>query len=423
MNLPVAPGRLAAAAGNLGHLLLHRGLADLTPTPRAKVGEGERHRLYVADGSRATGPGSGTADPVLLVPSPVTPVSCFDLRRGCSLVEHLAGTGRSAYLLELDAVSPRDRSLGLDPWVSDTVPEAIRATSAHAGGRPVHLVGWSLGGVLTLLAAADSALPIASLTLLGVPAEVATVPLIAPERPLLTAGDWPDPIPRLSRALPLTSAPPISWLLDLDTVQRLVTTPAAVALHLDDAEWLAQVQAVAAFSAGITAYPGRTYGRVFHRFVADEAVAAAAPQVGRPTLVIAGNTDGIAPLSAVRAVLPQLSGAPEVRFEIVPGGHLGQLTGRAARHSTWPVLDEWFARWDGAEAPPERPRTSPTKKAPAKKTPAKKTAAKKTAAKKTSAKKAPAKKTPAKKPAGGADAIGANPERRYSSASSRALRP
>ena len=50
-----------------------------------------------------------------------------------------------------------------------------------------------------------------------------------------------------------------------------------------------------------------------------------------PVLVFAGATDGIAPVASVKAVVPLLTGSPEVRFEIVPGGHLGMLTGRAAR--------------------------------------------------------------------------------------------
>jgi polyhydroxyalkanoate synthase subunit PhaC len=32
-----------------------------------------------------------------------------------------------------------------------------------------------------------------------------------------------------------------------------------------------------------------------------------------------------------------------------PGGHLGVLTGRAARKTTWPDMEEFFARHDGSE--------------------------------------------------------------------------
>ena len=75
-----------------------------------------------------------------------------------------------------------------------------------------------------------------------------------------------------------------------------------------------------------------------------------------PVLVFAGATDGIAPVAAVKAVVPLLTGAAEVRFEIVPGGHLGMLTGRAARGTTWRVMDEWIAQWSSTAKPPTKPR-------------------------------------------------------------------
>ena len=50
------------------------------------------------------------------------------------------------------------------------MPTAIEEVAKHAGGRPVHLVGWSLGGIFALLAAADRPdLPIASVTVVGSP--------------------------------------------------------------------------------------------------------------------------------------------------------------------------------------------------------------------------------------------------------------
>ena len=87
-------------------------------------------------------------------------------------------------------------------------------------------------------------------------------------------------------------------------------------------------------------------------------------------LIFAGNTDGIAPIDAVKALVPLLRKAHEVRFEIVPGGHLGMLTGRAARATTWVTMDEWIEQYS---TPDDRP---------AKRSTARKKAAKKAAPKK-----------------------------------------
>ena len=132
------------------------------------------------------------------------------------------------------------------------------------------------------------------------------------------------------------------------------------------------------------------------------------------------DPDGIAPAPAVKAVVPLLKGAKDVRFEIVPGGHLGMLTGRRARTTTWQVLDEWVAQWSSDAEGVPTPAAKTSKKAPAKRAPAKQAAAKKSPSKQGAAKKAQAKKAAGKKSAS-AEAIGANPSRRYGSGGSRAL--
>jgi polyhydroxyalkanoate synthase len=427
MDLIPTPEQVVSAAGNVAHTLLYGGLADLRPMPRTLIDDGELREVYHYRPDRDV---PQTGDPVLLVTPLAAPALCFDLRRSCSLVEHLVAGGRPTYLLEYGQVSFRNRSLGMEHWVDEVLPEAIRTVHEHSGGRGVHLVGWSLGGIFTLLVAADRQdLPIASITVVGSPVDVTKVPLVAPVRPLLNLTQGRGAITRAYRALGGIPQPLVNWAFTAASAQKVVTKPLAVLTHLDDTDYLAQLEAVDRFRANMFAYPGRTFGQLYHRFVKGNALAQGTMEVGDrtidlaavsvPTLVFAGNTDGIAPLPAVRAVVPLLTGAPQVRFEVVPGGHLGMLTGRAARGTTWTVIDEWVDEWSGAGPVRKAAKKTPAKKTPAKKAPAKKATAEKAPARKASAKKAPVKKAPAKKAS--ADAIGSNPSRRYGSAGSRAL--
>lgn len=365
MDLIPTPGQVVSAAGNVAQAVLRGGLADLRQMPRTLIDEGPLRELYHYQ------PATGVVergDPVLLVTPLAAPSLCYDLRRGCSLVEHLVAEGRPTYLVEYGEVPFGERDLGLEPWVDDVLPAAIREVSAHAGGRPVHVVGWSLGGIFGLLAAADDpALPLASLVVLGSPVDVGRVPLVAPPRPLFDPTEGPGVAARAAQLL--GSIPLLKWASELTAFQRLVTRPLAVGTRLDEADFLAQLEAVDRFTAGMTAYPGRTYGQLYHRFVTGNALLDGSIELGdrtislgavdKPVLVVAGATDGIAPVAAVKAVVPLLEGSPEVRFEIVPGGHLGQLTGRAARTSTWPVLDEWLTEWS-SELPPTVPAATGT---------------------------------------------------------------
>jgi polyhydroxyalkanoate synthase len=419
VDLIPKPDQVVSAAGNLARRVVYGGLADLRPMPRTLIDEGTLREVYHY---RPAAHVRDQDDPVLLVTPLAAPALCYDLRRGCSLVEHLVAQGRPTYLVEYGAVSFKDRSLGMEHWIEEVVPAAVREVSAHSGDRPVHLVGWSLGGTFALLAAAaDAGLPIASIAVVGSPFDVRQVPLVAPLRPLLNLTDGRGAITRIYQAAGAAPAPLVRWAFQLSSFQKLVTKPLALARNLDDADYLAQIEAVDRFTANMVAYPGRTFGQLYHRllkgnalvggtFDLDDGRTLSVGDITVTVLAFAGASDGIAPVGAVKAVMPLLTASREARFEIVPGGHLGMLTGRAARTATWPVIDAWIEEWTAA--PPRRT---------AKKTATKKTATKKPATKKAATRKAATKKA-ADPPGRDEPTIGANPERRYGSAGSRALR-
>src|SRR5689334_10431559 len=361
MDLIPKPDQVASAASNVAQKLLYGGIADLRPMPRTLIDDGTLREVYHY---RPAGHVQEKGDPVLLVTPLAAPSSCYDLRRGCSLVEHFVTNGRPTYLVEYGEVSFRNRNLGMEHWIDEVVPSAIREVSAHAGGRPVHVIGWSLGGIFSLLTAADQPdLPIASLTAVGSPIDVSQVPLVAPLRPLLNWFNGKGPLTKGYQLLGGAPKPVVKWAFQLSSFQKLVTKPLALASHIDDAEFLAQIEAVDRFTDNMIAYPGRTFGQLYHRFAKGNQLATGLfelddrtidlADITVPALVFAGATDGIAPVGGVRAVVRMLKGVPEVRFEIVPGGHLGMLTGRAARRTTWLVMDEWVAQWStDATTPP-----------------------------------------------------------------------
>lgn len=430
---------VAAAAGNVAHKLLYGGLADLRPMPRTLIDEGILREVYHY---RPLAGVEQTGDPVLLVTPLAAPSSCFDLRRGCSLVEHLLQQGRPVYLVEYGEVSFRNRTLGMEHWVEEVVPLAVEAVARHASGDNIHVAAWSLGGIFALLASADRQdLPIGTITIYGSPIDVSEVPLIAPLRPLidLTGGRIVSSVTELLGGAP---KPFVRWAFQLSAAQKMVTKPVAQLNHLADADYLAQLEAVDRFSENMIAYPGRAFGQLYHRFVRrnelvggtwqldDRVIALSA--ITQPVLVFAGATDGIAPIPAVRAVVPLLNGSPEVYFEVVPGGHLGMLTGRSARTSSWLIMDEFMQAHDGIQrsepSSPVRKKAETKEKVPSTRaggsprTPAaKRVVAKKPVARQPAVKKAAAQPVVKKVEASAEKAIGSNPNRRFSSANSRAL--
>jgi len=354
--MKIVPAALGAAAVNLRDVL-GRGVADLRRMPREPVATHPRGPVLYRYRPAPRAPELGGA-PVLLVPPLGAPDFAYDLRRGCSLVEHLLAGGRTVHLVDYGPLSFADRGLGMEHWVDDVVPWA-----AHEVGGPVHLVGWSLGGIFVLLATAAAAvaadpLPAVTLTAIGSPVDVAAVPLVAPLRPLaaVTGGRGLSAVYRAVGSFP---GPLVSAAFQLTAVDRLVTKPLTVASRLDDRDCLAQIEAVDHLMNNMRGYPGRVFGQVYHLMLRSNDLAGGGlvlagrrlrlADVTVPVLVVAGESDVIAPLPAVERVTALLTGSPEVRFATAPGGHLGVLTGRRARGTTWLHLDTFLADHGRAE--------------------------------------------------------------------------
>jgi polyhydroxyalkanoate synthase subunit PhaC len=355
LGLPT-PATAAAAAANVFDALFRGGLADLRRMPATLIDDGPQRSLYRYLPVETAPQGEhGRRLPVLLVPPLAAPAICFDLRRGCSVAEHLLRGGRETYLVDYGHIEFGDRDLGLEHWFDEVIPTAVRTVSEDAGDARVHLVGWCLGGILSTLAvAADGDLPVASITLVASPFDYSKVPLVAPLRPIdaVTRGAL---VTGIYRALGGAPAPAVRAGYQLAGIDKYLMRPLTVATGLHNRELLSQIEAVDRFMSRMHAYPGRTFGQLYHRFfrtndLADGTLAVrgrtidvAAVRV--PVMAVAGAGDGIAPARACHHVADLIDG---VRTRVAPGGHLGVLTGRAARDTTWPLIDGFLAELDAA---------------------------------------------------------------------------
>ena len=126
MRLP-SVDNLVDSAANAWDLMVGGGVADLSRTPSSIIDEGPQRtvRRYRAPDR----PRPLRHAPVLLVPPLAAPASCFDLRKGCSIVEHLLARGYPTYLVDYGPISFNDRDLGLEHWVDDVIPKAVKVVS------------------------------------------------------------------------------------------------------------------------------------------------------------------------------------------------------------------------------------------------------------------------------------------------------
>jgi len=360
--------RVVDSAANAWDMLplVGHGLAEKHNTPSAIIDHGPQRKVH-----RYRLPRRPQAhSPVLLVPPLAAPASCFDLRRGCSVAEHLIALGRPTYLVDYGPIGWSDRALGLEHWVEDVIPNAIDAVSDDAGGQPVQLVGWCLGGIMSLLAVAGHAqLNVSSVALIASPFDFTRVRMMQPIRQLaeLTEGRI---VTALYRALGGAPAPLVSLAFQATALDKRVTKPLTILRNLHDRDLLAHIEAVDDYMAHMLAYPGRTFGQLYHRFFLVNELAEGKMNISGdrcidladvkvPVLTVAGENDVLAPVEAVHHVAGLLPNASEVGVETARGGHLGVLTGRSARRHTWRFLDEFLTKYDIEPPPPPTGKRAP----------------------------------------------------------------
>ena len=140
--------------------------------------------------------------------------------------EDFVNRGRPTYLVDYGPLKGDDRKVGIEHFVNDVIPIAIQKVSEDAGGRPVHILGWSLGGIMSLTTAAvHTELPIQSVTMVGSPFDFSKNPTLAPVRAIgkLTGGRLIGTGVKLAGSIP---APIVSIGFKATSLQIVVSEPA-----------------------------------------------------------------------------------------------------------------------------------------------------------------------------------------------------
>ena len=242
--------------------------------------------------------------------------------------------------------------MGFEDWTDRIIPNAIGAAADHATG-PVHIVAWCLGGSISLLTLASRQdLPVVSLVAVGTAIDYAKIPAAAPQRQVanITGGHLLGTASRVFGGIPPRF---VQTVFRLAGVQREITKPLFILRNAHDPEKIEHMRSVDGFIAAMPAYPGKLFDEMWYRLVLANDLNRGYLQLkdrridlGRvnvPVLAIGGMSDAIAPVPAAQAVTRILTGAPSVRFESAPGGHLGVLTGSSARTTTWNFIDDHLA--------------------------------------------------------------------------------
>jgi pimeloyl-ACP methyl ester carboxylesterase len=265
-----------------------------------------------------------------------------------SFANHLACAGFDVFNLDLRGHG-RSRRLGSRPcrsvqdYVREDLPRAVEAVQRLSGGRPVWVVGHSLGGLVAYASAPILDGAVGGIVSIGSPYHFTRGSPMLGALALFFRALRPAPLPNAPLPLaplgltmrtlrrfaesPFYPLPVRGWHAGswephvLEQHLRLAFDRAALAEMRDLFEWAAQRR-----------FGGRDLDYV-ERFERMDA----------PLLVIAGNNDDLAPPASVRPAFTR-SVSKDKTYRSLPLGHIDLLVGRDAPRTTWSLVTGWLEK-------------------------------------------------------------------------------
>lgn len=296
--------------------------------------------------------------PLLLVPALGIHSWTFDIMPSRSMVRYLMARGHDVYLIDWGSPSKSERDLSLSSYVNHWMPLAVEAVRQHAESREINLVGYCMGGLLSLMyLGGHPDAPVRSIATIASPVNFhksGTFGKAAAilSRPALKANEWfrfrLDPMDSRLFHIPGRL---VSIGFKLTNPPGVVTAYLDLVRHITDRDYVTEHMTMGQWFNDMVDYPGATVREVIAKMLIGNNMAKGEIQVGKYTvrfgdihqdlLALAGKTDNICTLAATKDVM-QLVSSKERRFEVVPGGHAGVFAGSRAPANTWRIIADWL---------------------------------------------------------------------------------
>ncbi len=358
---PRGLGRLAAALRNGIEIARHGGLGEREPAPFVIASEGPHHRLrhYYAE---ATASEAAPLAPTLLIPPLMLSADLWDVAPESSAVSTLHEAGADPWVVDFG--SPEQEEGGLDRTLTDHVLAVSSAIASirEATGQPVHVMGYSQGGMFAYQAAAyRQSQDIASLVTFGSGVDLhGGLPSVLPPELVIQSIEG---FGRLQEALMPEGIPSWATRLGFQLMDPVKTLQQRVDFvrRLSDREALQRREGMRRFmqDEGWTAFPGPALADLLRQLVAQNRLLQGGLVIdGRtvtladitcPILAFVGLTDSIAPPATVRAIYAAAPQAEAYQAKVATG-HFGLVVGSRSSEVTWPTVIEWL-RWCRDEGP------------------------------------------------------------------------
>lgn len=286
--------------------------------------------------------------PILIVMATTNRSYVLDMAPGNSLIEFLVKSGYDVYVIDWSPPRPEEKTLRLEHYTQEFIPACIRRVQEDTGEHDVTILGYCMGGVLSVIyAATHEGGPLKNLVCF-------TTPIDWHEMGLFSA--WSDKnhfdVDRLVDMV--GNVPPDLILTAFDMLRP--TGKAAARLQLWENMWNDQfVESFRKFDrwANETLPLAGEYFRqttkellwgnkLYKGKLRLNGKRAALANIKVPLLHVVAQHDHIIPRKASDPLV-SLAGSEDKEELVLKGGHISLVAGPNAVGRLWPKLDQWLS--------------------------------------------------------------------------------
>jgi polyhydroxyalkanoate synthase len=343
----LAPDTLAAALdreiGRRAAACL-AGLAAYRHHPYRRTAR-QRRVLWRQGTTRLLDYGTGAPAPaILVVPSLINRYYVLDLLPGRSFLDHLAARGLRPLVVDWDVPGPEERGFDLSDYVALRLDAAL-AAAAQAAGTPLAVLGYCMGGLLSLALALRRPAQIAGLALLATPWDF-HAETVGPVRFAGSAAQSLGGLAGVAEVVPVEALQSLFFVLDPFLVERKFVRFAGLDPESQEArgfvaleDWINDGVPLAFGVARDCLHswygdnePARGLWRVAGRPVLPR-------QWRAPALVVLPDRDRIVPPRSAAALVAEFTDASVLRPAL---GHVGMMAAAHAPSLLWTPIAEWL---------------------------------------------------------------------------------
>jgi len=285
--------------------------------------------------------------PILIVMATTNRGYILDMVPGQSFIEFLLKQGYDVYMLDWTAPTPEEKSLRMEDYVLDFIPDCIRRVQRDSGVQDVTVIGYCFGGVLSLLYAsifADG--PLKNLICFTTPIDFRQMKLFSSfsDRRYFDVDRLVDSVGNMPPELILTS---------FEMLRPASRAAGQVQLweNIWNDEYVKSYRMFDRWANDTLPLAGEYFRQITKDLMWDNKLYNNTMTVGGrkadlgairvPILHAVAEHDHIVPYDAARHLIERIGSADKEEV-VLKGGHVSLVAGANAIKRLWPKLDSWL---------------------------------------------------------------------------------